>query len=86
MNKDWKIEFDKEIMCKCEGNLGKESGHTVSNPEMIKQFISTLLLQHQEEMVKEIEDFRQSVRNEPVSSNFDIAFDDFLTTLKSNKE
>lgn len=58
----------------------------IIDPEKIEQFISTILTQHQEEMVEKIDDFRQSVRNEPVSSNFDIAFDEFLKTLKSNKE
>ena len=99
MIKDWKIEFDKEFphLYMEVHNKNVDDDIVEEKEQEVKQFISTLLLQQQEEMVKEIENtliekaHTYSSENADVYRAYDKGQEDYknklLTTLKSkNKE
>jgi hypothetical protein len=49
----WQEQFDKEIMCGCQGE-GIERTHTTSNPERIRAFIQSLLDQQKKEILEKL--------------------------------
>ena len=54
----WEKEFDEKIMCHCEGD-DFDSGHTISNPEIITSFIEKVIAQERQALVEKIEGMKK---------------------------
>ena len=87
--------FEQFLMEKCPS-------HTNNSPEGFEKWLENLdidelmdyamdyrnqsLTDYHNHIVEEVKEFRHRVRNLPVSSDFDIEFDDFISLLQDTKE
>ena len=65
---------------------GFDLGYDGFDISRIRYWVEQALTDYHNHIVEEVKEFRHRVRNLPVSSDFDIEFDDFISLLQDTKE
>lgn len=81
LNKDklreWEKEFDEEFP--------EELFRPFQGKEDVKSFISNLLSSYQQDLIKRIEEIKESVQKQTGSFKYDDCYDDILTIIRDKK-